>query len=264
MRFTPALCLLGLMLVLGACSSKKEEAAPIATVEEADEAAAKLYNEGMDLLDQSKYKKSIEVFEEVDRLYPYAIWATKAQLMAAYARYKNGDYDDAVTSLDQFINLHPASESIDYAYYLKALCYYERIRDVGRDQDVTERARDALKEVVTRFPDSKYGRDAKYKMDLTEDHLAGKEMEVGRFYLKQNKRLAAINRFRKVVDNFQTTAHTPEALYRLVETYLALGIKPEAIKYGAVLGHNFPESKWYRYGYDMLMKAGAQDLAEPK
>ena len=196
-------------------------------------------------------------FDEVERQHPYSVWATKAQLMAAYTHYQNSKYDDAIIAADRFIQLHPGNRDVAYAYYLKALSYYEQITDVSRDQRVTERATKALEEVVRRFPDSQYGRDSKLKLDLTRDHLAGKEMEIGRYYLRQGQYLAAINRFRRVVENYQTTTHIPEALHRLTESYLALGVVEEAKQTAAVLGYNYPGSEWYTDSYALLTGSGS-------
>ena len=212
----------------------------------------KLYNMGMDLLLGGNPVAAAAVFDEVDRQHPYSVWADKAQIMAAYALYKRNKYDDAIVALERFIQLHPGSRDAPYAYYLKALCYYERITDVGRDQDLTRRAMAALDEIVRRYPKSKYARDARLKRDLTNDHLAGSEMGIGRFYLKKKQYLAAINRFRGVVDTYQTTSHVPEALHRLTEAYLALGLKDEAQSTAAVLGHNFPGSDWYVDSYALI------------
>ena len=214
-----------------------------------------LYNMGMDLLLGDNPVAAAAVFDEVDRQHPYSVWADKAQIMAAYALYKRNKYDDAIVALERFIQLHPGSRDAPYAYYLKALCYYERITDVGRDQNLTRQAKDALDEVVRRFPKSKYARDARLKSDLTNDHLAGSEMGIGRFYLQKKQYLAAINRFRGVVDNYQTTSHVPEALHRLTEAYLALGLKDEARATTAVLGHNFPGSDWYVDSYALMTGA---------
>lgn len=213
-----------------------------------------LYNSAVNSLEASNYKEAAAGFDEVERQHPYSVWAVKAQLMAAYSNYLANNYDDAIISLDRFIRLHPGSENIAYAYYLKALSYYERISDVSRDQLITERALTALNQIVQRFPTSKYARDAKLKIDLTHDHLAGKEMEIGRFYLKRKHYVAAINRFKRVVDNYQTTTHVPEALHRMVEAYSALGIANEAKKIAAVLGHNYPGNTWYKDTYDLVAK----------
>ena len=211
-----------------------------------------LYNEGMAQMQREFYRDAARAFEEVERQHPYSVWATKAQLMAAYAHYQNNRYDDAVVALERFISLHPSNPDIAYAYYLKALCYYEQISDVERDQRMTDLALSTLKEIVARFPETRYARDAKVKIDLTIDHLAGKEMEVGRYYLKRGNYLAAINRFKVVVDKFQTTTHVPEALHRLSEAYTALGLYDEARRTAAVLGHNFPGNDWYMDSYEMI------------
>lgn len=211
-----------------------------------------LYNQALDQMEQRIYGSATETFDEVERQHPYSVWATKAQLMAAYAYYLANRYDDAILALDRFIQLHPANRDVAYAMYLKGLSYYEQISDVSRDQKITELALTAFKELISRFPKSKYARDAKVKIDLTYDHLAGKEMEIGRYYHNQRQYLAAINRFRKVVDDYQTTTHVPEALHRLTEAYLALGVVEEARKTASVLGHNFPGSEWYIDSYEML------------
>ncbi|MHA1567919.1 MAG: outer membrane protein assembly factor BamD [Alphaproteobacteria bacterium] len=213
---------------------------------------AKLYNQGMDALLANEYREAARLFEEVERQHPYSVWATKAQLMAGFAYYKRNDYDDAIVALDQFIQLHPGNADVAYAYYLKALGYYEQIADVGRDQKSTARAMQTFNELIQRFPDSKYSRDARLKIDLTRDHLAGKEMEIGRYYLTRGHYLAGISRFRKVIDEYQTTTHVPEALHRITEAYLALGVTEEAKKTASVLGHNFPGSEWYIDSYALL------------
>jgi len=172
--------------------------------------------------------------------------------MAAYAHYQNNKYDEAVNALDRFIQLHPGSRDAPYAYYLRAISYYEQISDVGRDQKMTKLALDALEEVVRRFPESRYARDATLKLDLARDHLAGKHMDIGRYYQGEGEYLAAINRFRLVITDYQTTTHVPEALHRLVESYLALGVTQEAQSTAAVLGYNYPGSEWYTDSYLLL------------
>ncbi|MBK1696508.1 outer membrane protein assembly factor BamD [Rhodovibrio salinarum] len=211
-----------------------------------------LYNQAMDQLLDEQYDTAAETFDEVERQHPYSTWASKAQLMAAYAHYLNDNYTEAVNALDRFIELHPGNRDIAYAYYLKALSYYEQIADVRRDQKMTRQARNVLQEVVDRFPGTKYARDARLKLDLTEDHLAGAEMVVGRYYLEKGHYLAAIKRFRRVVEDYQTTTHVPEALHRLVEAYMALGVVDEAKATAAVLGHNYPSSDWYADSYQLL------------
>lgn len=235
-------------LALGACGlfgGDDEKAYAEAPVEQ-------LYNRALDALGSSDYKAAAKGFEEVDRQHPYSVWAVKAQIMAAFSYYQSNKYDDAIIALDRFIQLHPGHRDVPYAYYLKALCYYEQISDVGRDQRMTEQALNSLGEVVKRFPDTPYARDARLKVDLAVDHLGGKEMEVGRFYQTRKEWVAAINRYRRVIEQYQTTTHTPEALHRLVECYLALGVANEAKMAAAVLGHNFPGSDWYADSYFLL------------
>ena len=211
-----------------------------------------LYNRALDDLGKQEYKAAAKGFEEVDRQHPYSVWATKAQIMAAFTYYQSNKYDDAIIALDRFIQLHPGHRDVPYAYYLKALCFYEQISDVGRDQRITQQALDALAEVVKRFAETPYARDSRLKVELTIDHLAGKEMAVGRYYQQNKQYVGAINRYRTVIERYQTTTHVPEALHRLVESYLALGVKPEAQEAAAVLGHNFPGSDWYADSYFML------------
>jgi outer membrane protein assembly factor BamD len=211
-----------------------------------------LYNDAMNVLENDRFKAAATMFEEVERQHPYSIWATRAQLMAAYAYYQNNDYDDAIIALDRFIQLHPSNVGIPYAHYLKGLSFYEQISDVSRDQKMTESALKAFSELIARYPKSRYARDAKLKVELTYNHLAGKEMNIGRYYLNQGNYLAAINRFKAVIENYQTTTHVPEALHRLTEAYRALGIEDEARKTASVLGHNFPGSEWYVDSYELI------------
>jgi outer membrane protein assembly factor BamD len=242
-------------LALASCASESKDA----YVERPVEA---LYNTAMDDLVGESYGKAAKEFDEVDRQHPYSIWATKAQLMSAYALYEQGNYDESILALDRFIQLHPGHQDVAYAYYMKALNYYVQITDVGRDQRITEDALKTLQEVVRRFPDTRYARDARLKIDLTRDHLAGKEMEIGRYYEIHKEYLAAINRFRAVVDNYQTTTHVPEALHRLIECYLALGLNDEAKRTAAVLGYNYPGSQWCKDGYALITGNGA--TGEPR
>jgi len=211
-----------------------------------------LYNTAQSLLAAGEYNAAAKEFDEVERQHPYSKWAIKAQLMSAFAYYEANKYDDAVIALDRYIQLHPSNKDIPYAYYLKALCYYEQISTTDRDQRMTEDALKTLNELVTRFPESKYARDARVKMDLTFDSLAGKEMAIGRYYQHQGHYLAGINRFKVVIDRFQTTTHVPEALLRLTEAYLVIGLVDEARKSAAVLGHNFPGSEWYEDAYALV------------
>jgi outer membrane protein assembly factor BamD len=211
-----------------------------------------LYNKAMDEMVEERYATAAKTFNEVESQHPYSVWATKSQLMSAYALYEAGSYGEAIVAADRFIQLHPGSRDVAYAYYLKAISYYVQITDVGRDQKITELALKSLDDVVRRFPDSKYARDAKLKLDFTRDHLAGKEMEIGRYYLNRGQYLAAMNRFKRVIDNYQTTTHVPEALERLIECDLALGLTDEAKANAAVLGYNYPGSEWYQDGYALV------------
>jgi outer membrane protein assembly factor BamD len=257
-RLLSVICVIALLGVTG-CSSKKEaEDKP-----EKQVPVEKMYNDAAALLDQGEFYKAAKGFDSVDREYPYSQWAVRAQLMEGYAYYKNLKYDEATLALDHFIELHPGDANIAYAYYLRALCYYEQISDVRRDQKMTQLALENLRQVVNRYPDSKYARDAALKVDLTMDHLAGKEMEVGRYYLERRQFQSAIPRFKRVIDQYQTTTHVPEALERLVEAYLSLGMVDEARKSAAILGHNFPQSSWYRDAY-RLMKGDTGEGAPKK
>ncbi|GIK98582.1 MAG: outer membrane protein assembly factor BamD [Alphaproteobacteria bacterium] len=245
LRIVSRAILLVVPLALSACSGDDE-------IEYVERPPEQLYNEAYAAMQANDYNDAAQLFDEVERQHPYSSWATQAQLMAAYAYYLQNKYDDAIIALDRFIELHPSHRSTAYAYYLKALSYYEQISDVRRDQKNTQLALDALVEVVRRFPNTDYARDASLKIDLTRDHLAGKEMEIGRYYQNQGHYLAAINRFRRVIENYQTTTHVPESLHRLTECYLALGIKDEAQAAAAVLGYNFPGSEWYQDSYALL------------
>jgi outer membrane protein assembly factor BamD len=211
-----------------------------------------LYNQAMDNLVAGQYSAAAENFDEVERQHPYSIWATRAQLMTAFSHYQANKFDDAVIAAQRYIQLHPGSEDVAYAYYLIGVSYYEQIVDVGRDQKLTELALRGLDDLVRRFPDSEYARDARLKIDLTRDHLAGKEMEIGRYYQRRGRDLAALNRFKQVIIDYQTTTHVPEALHRLTESYLALGLATEAQSTAAVLGYNYPGSDWYQDAYRLL------------
>ncbi|WP_203073825.1 outer membrane protein assembly factor BamD [Falsiroseomonas ponticola] len=216
-----------------------------------------LYAAGMEELNAERFQRAVQLFDTVEREHPYSAFATNAKLMSAYGEYMRNRYTEALGALDRFIQLHPAHRDIAYAYYLRALCYYEQINDTERDQRTTEQAMAALQDVANRFPNTPYARDARLKMDLARDHLAGREMVVGRFY--QNRRLytAAIGRFRRVIDEYQTTNHVPEALHRLTEIYLALGLTDEARRTASVLGHNYPGSPWYQDSYALLVEGAS-------
>jgi outer membrane protein assembly factor BamD len=235
-------------------------------VQYVDEPVAQLYSRGASLLDRRRWSEAVTAFEEVERQHPYSSWARRAMLMEAYANYQANKYDDSIEDAQRFLALHPGNESAPYAYYLIAVCHFERILDVGRDQGTTERALAALQDVVRRYPDSDYARDARLKIDMVYDQLAGKEMEVGRFYLRQDQHLAAINRFRNVIENpnYQRTTHTPEALHRLVEAYISVGMTGEAQRMAAILGHNFPGSEWYQRSYALMTERGVTPVSQPE
>jgi outer membrane protein assembly factor BamD len=259
-RFAPPLALCLALLAMPACSgvdawdgqqsSLNARARANAT---ADVSPEGLYAAGIEALQNRRYQAAVELFDQVERDHPFSTWATNAKLMAAFGEYQRNRYTEAIGALDRFIQLHPAHRDIAYAYYLRALCYYEQISDAQRDQRTTEAAMAALQDVVNRFPDSAYARDARLKIDLGRDHLAGKEMNIGRFYQRQRLYAAAIGRFRRVIEEYQTTNHVPEALHRLTEVYLALGLTEEARRTASVLGHNFPGSPWYQDSYALLV-----------
>ncbi len=246
---------------LGACAGGARSRE---NVQYSDEPVAQIYNNAAAMLDRGRYPQALAMFEEVERQHPYSSWARRAMLMEAFAHYRANQYDDAIEDAQRFIALHPGNESAPYAYYLVATCYFERIVDVGRDQGTTQNALNALNDVVRRFPESAYARDARLKIDMVYDQLAGKEMEVGRFYLRRDQHLAAVNRFRAVLENehYQTSSHAPEALHRLVEAYLSLGMVDEAQRMAAVLGHNYPGSDWYQRSYALMTESGVAPVAE--
>ena len=234
----------------------KDAIAPSADKPDKVEPISKLYNDALESLKDRQYRTAARKFAKVERQYPYSRWASKAILMQAYAQYMRNDYGKAIAAAKKFLTLHPGHKDAPYAHYLIALSLYEQITDVKHDPTVAKKAREALQLVANRYPDTRYAADAKRKLKAVQDYLAGKEMEVGRYYLKRGNHLAAINRFKKVITDFQTTAHVPEALYRLVEAYLALGIRSEAQTAAAVLGHNFPGSSWYKDAYRLLTGQG--------
>lgn len=213
-----------------------------------------LYAAAKQRLDRGQARQAAALFDEVERQHPYSPWARRAQIMSAFSYYVAKNYNQSIQSAQRFLSIHPGNKDAAYAYYLIALCYYEQISDVQRDQKITEQALNALNEVVRRFPETRYANDATLKIDLVHDHLAGKEMEIGRFYLKRHYYQASINRFKTVVEQYQTTTHVPEALHRMVEAYTALGLNDEARRIGAVLGHNYPGSEWYQASYSLLTK----------
>lgn len=214
--------------------------------------AREIFDDGEALMAEGEYEKAAETFDEVERLFPFSQLAKRATIMSAFARYEQGNMPAARTAAGRFLDLYPSDPDAPYAQYLIALTWYDNIVDVGRDQATTANALQELNKLVQRYPESDYARDAALKIDLTNNHLAGKEMEVGRYYLKRGHHIAAINRFRQVLERYQTTAHTPEALHRLVEAYLGLGLEQEAQVVAAVLGENFVGSDWYARSYALL------------
>lgn len=237
---------------------------PEAKLQYQEQPVEQLYNNAADLLDQRRWTEAATAFEEVERQHPYSSWARRSMLMTAYAKYQSNNYDEAMEAARRFVALHPGNEGAPYAYYLIAICQFEQIMDVGRDQRTTEESLAALQEVVRRYPQSDYSRDARLKIDMTYDQLAGKEMEIGRFYLKREQHLAAINRFKTVVDNpnYQKTTHTPEALHRLVEGYLSVGMVEEAQRMAAILGYNYPGDEWYQRTYALMGGRGVAQVPE--
>jgi outer membrane protein assembly factor BamD len=217
-----------------------------------------LYNGGMKRLDQKSWSDAINYFEEVERQHPYSEWSRRAIVMTIYAQYQANNYTESSAAAERFIALYPGSPLTPYAYYMKAVNVFEQIVDVGRDQAYTESAQALLREVVQRYPNTEYARDAQVKLDMVRDQLAGKDMEIGRFYLMQNQPLAAVGRFKTVITTYQTTSHTPEALYRLVEANLKMGILDEANRNAAVLGFNYPGDRWYQAAYKLM-----QDYGQP-
>jgi outer membrane protein assembly factor BamD len=224
-----------------------------------------LYNTGYQRLQSKRWTDAIDYFQEVERQHPYSEWSRRAILMQVYAYYQNNNYQDAIAAADRFIALFPGNPSAAYAFYMRAICNFEQIVDVGRDQGYAEAALVGLRDVARRYPNTPYATDARVKIDMVNDQLAGKEMAVGRFYQRANQPLAALNRYKAVINNeaFQRSSHTPEALYRLVEVNLALGLNEEATRNAAVLGHNYPGSPWYAEAYALLTEKGARPDAAP-
>jgi outer membrane protein assembly factor BamD len=257
---TSLLAALVLAIGLPACAGR----GPDEKSQFVEQPVEQLYTQAADLMDQKRWSEASTAFEEVERQHPYSSWARRAMLMQAYVKYQANNYDEAIEASNRFISLHPGNSSAPYAYYLIGICYFEQILDVGRDQKTTEQALQALQEVVRRYPESEYARDARLKIDMTFDQLAGKEMEVGRFYLERNQHLAAMNRFKNVIDNpdFQRTSHTPEALHRLVEAYLSVGMAEEAQKTAAVLSYNFPGNEWYARSFALMQGKGVSPVSE--
>ena len=249
---------LGLILALGllaGCGSPSERLDP-AALEQLD--AVQIYQQGEASLESGAAEDAAFYFGEIERLYPYSEWAKRGLIMQAFALHKDGAYDDSRASAQRYLDFYPTSEDAAYAQYLLALSYYDQIDDIGRDQGLTFQALQALRRVIEDYPDSEYARSSVLKFDLAFDHLAGKEMEVGRYYLRRKHYTASINRFRVVVEDFQTTTHTAEALHRLVEAYLSLGLTDEAQTAGAILGHNYQSTEWYEASYKLLTGQGLE------
>lgn len=246
--FFRMVCLACLLLV-SACAALEDEEPEQKGPSEPVEV---LYNDAKDLLDRGKFKAAKEAFEEVEGEYPFSEWARRAKLMAGYAAYRAKEYGESRAIVNHYIKLYPAHETAAYAAYISVMCQYDQLTDVRRDQWRTEKARNEFRALIKRYPNSIYARDAKVKLDLVLDHLAGKEMEVGRYYQNRKDYIAAINRYRYVVDEYSRTNHVPEALHRLVESYLSLGLKDDARRSAAVLGYNFPNSPWYSDSYYLL------------
>jgi outer membrane protein assembly factor BamD len=250
-RSIAVLAIVALLVPLAACGGRSKKGTDTLYVARD---VNTLYLAGKDRFDRGRYSDAAKLFDEVERQHPYSVWARRAQLMSAFSYYLAKDYDKSIESAQRFLSIHPGNKDAPYAHYLMGLDYYEQIEDVNRDQSTTQKALDALGELVRRFPSTTYAADARLKIDLVRDHLAGKEMEVGRFYQRRRLWLAAVVRFRKVIDEYQTTSHTPEALMRLTESYLALGVPEEAHKAAAVLGANYPGTKWYQRAYQLVQK----------
>jgi outer membrane protein assembly factor BamD len=252
-RFTRPVLLIALAsatIALPACSRNKTKADTSYVARDVNT----LYSAAKDRLDRGDFKLAAALFDEVERQHPYSPWARRAQLMSAFSYYMSREYTESTNSAQRFLSIHPGNRDAPYAYYLIALNYYEQITDVTRDQKITQQALDAFGELMRRYPNSRFSADARLKVDLVRDHLAGKEMEIGRFYQRRGNWLASVVRFRKVVDEYDTTSHTPEALLRLTESYLALGVRDEAKKAAAVLGSNYPGSKWYERAFALVNK----------
>lgn len=255
----PVLAAVIVALTLAGCAGKAKR--PKLVYEERP--VELLYSTGADRLDKGQWNQAVDYFAEVERQHPYSEWSRRAILMTAYAHYQADNYAEAIGDADRFISLYPGNPAAAYAHYLKAVCYFEQIVDVGRDQAATGQALDNLRDVTQRYPQTEFAADARLKIDMVNDQLAGKEMTIGRYYLRHGDTLAAVGRFRSVIDRYQTTTHTPEALYRLVEANLTMGLTEEATKNGAVLGFNYPGDGWYRDAYRLLTDKGLRPASEP-
>ena len=247
-------------IALTGCSVVKKKKPTLAYEERPVEL---LFSVGAADLDRHQWNDAVNYFREVERQHPYSEWSRRSILMTAYAHYQANSYAEAINDADRFIALYPGNAATPYAFYLKSVCYFEQIVDVGRDQAATEQAQANLGEVIKRYPTTQYAADARVKLDMVLDQLAGKEMTIGRYYLRAGDPIAAIGRFRRVIDRYQTTSHAPEALYRLVEANLTLGLVGEAVKDGAVLGYNYPGDVWYHDAYHLLTTKGLRPALPP-
>ncbi len=250
------LLLAGVSASLGGCNTFGLGGGGDEYVDVKEDPADQLYNEGLVLLNEGAYGDAVKKFEELDRTHPYSDWARKSLLMSAYANFQAEKYSDTITAAKRYVTLYPGSEDAAYAQYLVGESYYRQISDVGRDQGRSEKATTAFRELLEKYPNSEYAAQARDKLDVSRDQLAGKEMEVGRYYLGKHQYLAAINRFKTVVTEYQTTRHVEEALERLTEAYYALGIISEAQTAAAILGYNYPDSQWYKDAYALLKEGG--------
>lgn len=247
-------------LTLAGCSKSPE----VDELGFTDKPAEELYNEGLALVNSGRLDAASKKFNEIDQVYPYSEFARRAMVMSAYTNYRSGKFPEAINSAKRYITLYPGSNDAAYAQYLVGQSYYRQVLDITRDQETTEKALGAMGELIQRYPDSEYAEDAANKIRITSDQLAGKEMQVGRYYLNQRRYVAAINRFKNVVIRYQTTRHTEEALARLTEGYLSLGVVEEAQTAAAVLGHNFPDSRWYKDSFNLLESGGYEPKENKK
>ena len=235
------------LALFAGCSDSK-----LKTPETEGERLQILYSNAMDLVNKKDFVDAALLFEDIERQYPYSKWSNQAQLMTSFCYYKSSMYNESLDSLERFIALYPGSKKISYAYYLRALNYFEQIKDVERDQSMTLKAKKAFYEVTTKYPDSQFAKDAYDKLDIIDDRLAAKEMEIARYYQYSHQWISAINRYNEILESYKTSVYTAESLHRLVEIYYSLGLHEEAKKYAATLGYNFPESKWYAMSYEIV------------
>jgi outer membrane protein assembly factor BamD len=252
-----ALSVLAAPMVLSGCMSSEDDI-DLATYVEQTEPADVLYNQGLANLNAGRLKEASRKFDAVDRQHPYSEWARKSMVMGAFANYRQGNYDEAINAAKRYVSLYPATEDAAYAQYIVGLSYFRQIRDVTQDQKESRRAIEAMEEVVQRWPDSEYVDDAREKVRFARDQLAGKEMQIGRYYLERREYIAAVKRFRYVVENYSNTRHIEEALARLTESYYAMGLTSEAQTAAAVLGQNYPASQWYKDSYALLQSGGLE------